>query len=326
METVRIAILGATSHIAKGLIAAWAKPPDRTLLLYARSTERVREFLSSIGEGHPAVFPLNEFGSEPFDIVVNCIGIGDPGRLRDQAATIFALTELWDNSILDHLAQHPDVLYINFSSGAAYGSDFSSPVDQSTVSSFPLNDLTPAEFYGIAKLNAESKHRARPDLHIVDLRVFSYFSRYIDLSTRFLLSDIITAIRNETELVTTSANIVRDYVHPDDLTSLLDLVIARRELNDVYDVYSAGPVSKFEILDECAARYGLRYRVADDTATVNATGVKDHYYSRNYNAADLGYSPRYSSIDALRSEAGALLKSLDKGSLENAIKKERVTI
>jgi hypothetical protein len=35
--------------------------------------------------------------------------------------------------------------------------------------------------------------------------------------------------------------------------------------------------------------------------------AKDHYYSLNHRAEALGYSPGYSSIDALRCETAALL-------------------
>lgn len=307
MGKLRVAILGATSHIAKGLIAGWAKRGDRQLLLYARSSERAREFLSIIGADSPAVYPLDEFGAEPFDVVINCIGIGDPGRLVREAASIFSLTESWDNRVLDYLTANPETMYIYFSSGAAYGTDFSKPVDGTTLSSFPLNNLKPSEYYGVAKLNAEAKHRALPEFNIVDLRVFSYFSRFIDLSTHFLLSDIVASIKNSTEFVTSPANIVRDYVHPDDLTALVECCIARRCLNDVYDVYSAKPVGKFEILDEFAVSFGLQYRVHSDAATVTATGTKEHYYSCNQKAGTLGYAPRYTSIDAVRRETEALL-------------------
>jgi nucleoside-diphosphate-sugar epimerase len=302
-----VAILGATSHIAKGLIAAWLNDPRRILHLYARSPELAGAFVAGLGGGQVELFPVEAFGAEPFDVVVNCIGIGDPGKLRDQAATIFALTETWDNRVIKSLERWPEALYLNFSSGAAYGTDFSKAVDASTPACFRLNCLASSEFYGIAKLHAEAKHRALQSLNIVDLRVFSYFSRFIDLSTRFLLSDIIVAIQSGTELVTTPSNIVRDYVHPDDLAALVDCCIKARRLNEVYDVYSAKPAAKFEILEAFAARFGLQYRVTDDAVTVDATGSKDHYYSRNHRAETLGYTPCQTSLDALMGEAGAIL-------------------
>jgi short-subunit dehydrogenase len=45
---MNIAILGATSHIAKGLIYNYNKKGTNKLFLFARSTDRLREFLKSI--------------------------------------------------------------------------------------------------------------------------------------------------------------------------------------------------------------------------------------------------------------------------------------
>ena len=59
--------------------------------------------------------------------------------------------------------------------------DFSVPVDESTYSKWGINHISEADYYGIAKLNSEVKLRALKDLNIVDLRVFGYFSRFIDL-------------------------------------------------------------------------------------------------------------------------------------------------
>jgi nucleoside-diphosphate-sugar epimerase len=308
MPSIRIAILGATSHIAKGLIAAWVTREERELVLYARSPAKVREFVSLIGIREPVILPVEEFGRMPCDVVVNCIGIADPGKLRDEAAAIFSVTETWDFHVLEYLSANPAALYINLSSGAVYGSEFSRPVTETSQAAFPVNALTPSEYYGIAKLHVEARHRAASGLNIIDLRVFSYFSRFIDPSTRFLMTDIISALKNGSELVTTPGNIVRDYVHPDDLAMLMDLVIARRNLNRVYDVYSRKPVTKFEILESFAADFGLRFRVVEDASPVTATGTKDHYYSLYYRAAELGYEPRYGSLDALHSEARALVQ------------------
>ncbi|MDR3578466.1 MAG: NAD(P)-dependent oxidoreductase [Oryzomonas sp.] len=302
MPPVRIAILGATSHIAKGLIAAWAGREERELVLYARSPDRVREFISLIGCKDPVILPVEDFGRIRCDVIVNCIGIADPGKLSNEMATIFTLTETWDRRVMDYVSTCPDALYINLSSGAIYGSEFSQPVNEASPAVFPVNAMTASEFYGIAKLHAEARHRAASGLNIVDLRIFSYFSRFIDPATRFLMTDIILALKSGNEMLTTTNNIVRDYVNPDDLVSLMDLLVARKSLNGVYDVYSRKPVTKFEILESFAADFGLHFRVIEDAKPVTATGTKDHYYSLNYRAAELGYQPRHSSLDSLRRE------------------------
>ncbi|HAD03637.1 MAG: hypothetical protein A2091_02525 [Desulfuromonadales bacterium GWD2_61_12] len=304
---MRIAILGATSHIAKGLIAGLTARPEYVLLLYARNHVRVEEFIKCYAGSRGEVLPMDVFGEQSCDVVINCIGIGDPGRLKNEVETIFRLTEAWDNRILQFLSRAPETLYIHFSSGAAYGVDFSQPVGTGSRAQFPLNALTFADFYGIAKLNAEAKHRAASSLNIVDLRIFSYFSRFMDLNTRYLLSDIVVSLQQDHEFLTTPTDIVRDYVHPEDLLALVELIIARRSLNAAYDVYSLNPISKFELLRCFAEWFGLKYRVASDVEIVSATGMKDHYYSRNTSAMEIGYQPKYDSLTCLRSEIELIL-------------------
>ncbi len=289
------------------MIASFIRRDDYELTLYARTPERVAEFLHSFGSVKADLFPLNAFGRIECDVIINCVGIGDPGRLRAEAASIFELTETWDKGILDYLRGRTEALYINLSSGAAYGGSFEYAVTGESCSVFPLNALTPSDYYGIAKLHSEARHRAAADLNIVDLRVFSYFSRYLELSTRFLLTDIALCIKSGEELVTTPGDIIRDYVDPDDLFSLIELCIKQRRLNEVYDAYSKKPVGKFEMLDEFVDRFGLKYRVMD-IETVNATGNKENYYSTNHRAAGIGYAPAHTSLETLCTEMKALLE------------------
>ena len=96
---------------------------------------------------------------------------------------------------------HPACRYLFLSSGAAYGSSFNEPANmeirQPVVA---INDLSPHEWYGVAKLHAECRHRSHPELPIIDIRVFNYFSRTQDISARFLITDILRAIRDKTVL------------------------------------------------------------------------------------------------------------------------------
>lgn len=305
---VKIAILGATSHIAKGLIAEFCNRETLELFLFARSPGRVDDFLAFIGCGKAAaVHPFVEFYGEKYDIIVNCVGIGDPGRLSESISSIFKITEEYDNLVLDYLARYPETLYIHISSGAAYGTDFSRPADDSTLARFAINHLGPGDYYGIAKLNSEAKHRALSWLNIVDLRVFGYFSRFIDIETKFFLSEVISCAREGKELLTGPGNITRDYVHPRDLMSLVECCINIGKINDVYDVYSLHPATKFEILDYFSRKHNLRYRVKADFKGETVTGSKDNYYSINRRAKGIGYIPRITSLDSIAEESQVIL-------------------
>jgi nucleoside-diphosphate-sugar epimerase len=175
--------------------------------------------------------------------------------------------------------------------------------------------LSPEEYYGIAKFYSEARHRALAGFNIVDLRVFGYFSRFADLSEPFLVTDVVRAALAGREFVTGPGDIVRDYVHPADLCDLVLHAIERRGVNDVYDVYSAQPVSKHEILEEFRCRFGLRYRIDESFRPVTATGMKDHYYSNSRKAGVLGYFPQYTALAALVGETAAILDSQAGGSV-----------
>jgi nucleoside-diphosphate-sugar epimerase len=306
-----IAILGATSHIAKGLIARLRTRPAGELALFARAPERITAFLEALGVSHASVrvLPMDRFASGRYDVVINCVGIGDPAVLRREIASIFRLTEEMDNLVLDYLQLRQDALYINFSSGAVYGTDFELPAGDARRNAIDVNHLAPGQFYGIAKLHAEAKHRACKELNIVDLRVFSYFSRHIDLQSSFLLCEIVTCIRNGRTFVTGPDDIQRDYVHPDDLTALIGHCIEHRRLNGALDVYSREPVSKFAILEFFAKHHGLQYRIEGGHGAAAPTGAKSSYYSLSRKAAGIGYQPRFASLDCIREESQSLLRA-----------------
>jgi len=306
----RIAILGATSHIAKGLIHQFCLAQEAELSLFARSPQRVEEFLVSIGvaeEQAVRVLHFTDFPLHPYDVVINCVGIGSPSKLVQEPYLVFDVTERFDEMVLGYLRQERRALYVSLSSGAAYGTDFSDPPREGTQARFNVNGMQSTEFYGIAKLCSEAKHRALKEFNIVDLRVFGFFSRFIDLDESFLLSELVSCIKNGKDFVTGPHDIIRDFVHPEDLTALVRCLMREERINDVFDVYSAGPAGKFEIIEAFAASGALRYRVLEQHAAVTATGTKSNYFSRNRRAENVGYHPRFTSLDCILQEAGVIL-------------------
>lgn len=308
MMRKKIAIFGATGHIAKSLINGFCGTGKFELFLFARSLDRLGEFLTSIRCSDAVLSKqFSEFDYADYDVIINCVGIGDPGKLKNAGISIFRLTETYDNIILDYLEAHPNALYINFSSGATHGTDFCMPVDEASCTKLDINHIAPSDFYGIAKINAEAKHRALVNLNVVDLRVFGYFSRFIDLETQYFMSEVISCVKHNKEFVTGNENIIRDYVHPKDILSLIEKCIAKQSLNDVFDVYSLKPVEKFEILDYFSEEYGLKYVVKDNIIISTATGIKEHYYSNNKKAEKIGYFPQFTSLDSIIEETKAIL-------------------
>jgi len=308
----RIAILGATSHIAMGVIHQFCGSNDLELYLFARSSEKLHAWLHSsgcAGKKTITVLPFDDFLKHRYDTVINCVGVGSPGKLAQDPLCVFHLTEQFDELVLGYLKQEASSLYLSLSSGAAYGTDFSEPASEDTPARFHANGISPSEYYGIAKLHCEAKHRALKDLNIVDLRVFGYFSRFIDLGERYLLSELMSCLKSGEEFVTGPQDIVRDFVHPEDLAALVRCLMTEGRINDVLDVYSTSPAGKFEILEHFAASGALKYRVDGGYAALNTTGAKNNYFSLNRRAERVGYRPRYSSLECIIKETEAIVSA-----------------
>jgi nucleoside-diphosphate-sugar epimerase len=314
---MRIAILGATSQIAKDLVLAFAKQEHHELVLFARRPEIVTQWLVSVGltEQH-AVSDFAAFSTDlHFDAILNFVGVGDPAQAAAMGASIFDVTLKYDQMALSYLEHHPQCRYLFLSSGAAYGASFEAPVDKNTKATVAINNLQPQDWYAVAKLHAECRHRSLAQLTIIDIRVFNYFSHTQDMSARFLITDIVRAIRDKTVLKTSSDYIVRDFIHPSDFYKLVVALLASPAINAVVDCYSKAPLDKPALLAAMQDHFGLRYEVITTNVGVNATGNKPHYYSLNTKAADFGYQPSLTSLEALLLEVNELLQHTYKISL-----------
>jgi len=309
---MRIAILGATSQIARDLIVSFSEVEEHELFLFARSPDSVVEWLASVGlKGSYRVDGFAGFAQQNYDAVINFVGVGNPAQLVALGNTIFDITLRYDEMVLDYLRTHPACRYLFLSSGSAYGSKFDNPATRDTPAVIPLNDLAASSWYGVAKLHAECRHRAHPGLAINDIRVFNYFSRTQDVSARFLISDILRAIREQTTLQTSSDFIVRDYLHPFDFHRLVRALLSTPANNAPVDCYSLAPIDKPSLLAAMHDRFGLRYEISGQSASVNATGHKTHYYSENRRAAELGYQPAWTSLEGVLSEAAIIIHGQD---------------
>jgi nucleoside-diphosphate-sugar epimerase len=306
---MKIAILGATSQIAKDLVHSFTAKSNHELVLFARRPAVVIQWLESVGLS--GRFPAADFSAfkegECFDAILNFVGVGDPAQAAAMGASIFDVTLKYDQIALSYLQHHPLCRYLFLSSGAAYGASFDAPVDENTKATVAINNLQPQDWYAVAKLYAECRHRSLAHLPIVDIRVFNYFSHTQDITARFLITDIVRAIRDNTILKTSSDYIVRDFIHPSDFYKLVVALLASSATNAVVDCYSKAPIDKPALLAAMQGNFGLSYDVISTSAGVNATGNKPHYYSLNTKAADFGYQPSLTSLEGLKQEIQSLL-------------------
>lgn len=290
----KIAILGATSHIGKGLIYNFIRENEYKLFLFARFPKKVKNFLEEHSLGlHQHIYDFKHFRREKYDVIINCVGLGTPAKVKEASGEVFKLTEEFDNMILEYLQRYPNTLYINFSSGAVY--------------SISVNDIEPEHYYGIAKLHQEAKHRALKKLNIVDIRVFSYFSRFIELDSGYFLTELIKSLKRKKTFVTNPCDFVRDFLAPRDLFDLICLIIKAKPFNGSIDAYSSMPVSKFKLLGYFVKNYSLKYTINRGLKLTYPTGVKSRYCSGSRKAAGLGYKPKFSSMEAVAMESKYIL-------------------
>ncbi|HUW22027.1 MAG TPA: NAD(P)-dependent oxidoreductase [Candidatus Bathyarchaeia archaeon] len=312
MKKAKIAVFGATSHIAKGLINNFLEREEFSLHLYTRSPDKACRFLGTIKKSPDKNCVIHEgyenFIKSSYDIIINCVGVGPIDKLQGNYTNYFMVTEKYDNLVIECLRSScPEALYISFSSGAIYGSGFTMPAEENTMSSIRVNHVAKEDYYSISRLNSEVKHRAFDYLRIVDLRVFSYFSRFIDLTDSYFITELLDCVLKKKVFVTTDKDFVRDYLHPKDMYSAIKGCMKFKKINAAFDINSARPVEKKEILDYFSSEYGLKYQVSRALKHVSATGSKDIYYSKYNKAREIGYKPVFTSMETIKEESKYIL-------------------
>jgi len=308
MKQKNIAIFGSTGHIGKNLISFFIKNNDFKIFLFSRDIKKF-ESLKMIFSDTMSFNTYDDFGKNEYDVVINCVGISNPNAFEKNSRSIFDTAEFYDTMVLDYLKNFPTTLYINLSSGAVFSGEFDKPVDDSSTYKFDVNGINKGEMYSISKMYLESKHRSLPDLNIVDLRIFGFFSRFIDVNAGFFMSELLQALKNKSEFITDKKDFVRDYVNPKDFYDLTKNCIANKKINDVFDVYSKEIISKFEILEECFNKFDLKFKLVEKIESISPTGVKKNYYSLSRKAEKINYSPQFSSLETILNESSLFLEN-----------------
>ena len=308
MKQKNIAIFGSTGHIGKNLISFFIKNNDFKIFLFSRDIKKF-ESLKMIFSDTMSFNTYDDFGKNEYDVVINCVGISNPNAFEKNSRSIFDTAEFYDTMVLDYLKNFPTTLYINLSSGAVFSREFDKPVDDSSTYKFDVNGINKGEMYSISKMYLESKHRSLPDLNIVDLRIFGFFSRFIDVNAGFFMSELLQALKNKSEFITDKKDFVRDYVNPKDFYDLTKNCIANKKINDVFDVYSKEIISKFQILEECFNKFDLKFKLVEKIESISPTGVKKNYYSLSRKAEKINYSPQFSSLETILNESSLFLEN-----------------
>jgi hypothetical protein len=307
---MKIALFGASSQIAKGLLREFLFEGIHQLYLFTRDVNTFQDWLNTnnFHDRNLSVDSLERFDtSVEFDLIINFIGIGDPAKALDMGSKIFDITFKHDHQVLDYLAINSQTKYIFISSGVVYGNIFSNPATQTSDSVISINALKHTDWYSMAKIYAEARHRALDHLSIVDIRVFNYISSDIDIDSRFLISDALRAISECKVMQTNKHNITRDYIGPQDLHQLIQKLANQDFLNISVDCFTKDPADKFSILEIMKAEFDLQYEVIDANSGLDAHGLRDNYFSENYLASSFGYNPEFTSLENIITASKDLL-------------------
>ena len=305
---MRIAILGASGNIGRSLAAFYSQDSRNKLFIFGRSITKIRSIfdkynISIIGE----IASYEDFSKYQYDLILNCIGISDPRALISGENEILAITEYFDNLVIDYLANNSEAKYIFLSSGAIYGAEFDTPVSSDSKFSIEVNNIPGNSFYAISKLYAESKHRSLPQYNIVDLRVFGFVSKYVDIESKLFISDLARCLLNREIFYTSGESFIRDYITVNDIAQLIDKVSVQDRINTPLDLYSKGEIEKFELLTRVREEFQIDFIIDDKFSSINSSGRKNNYFSRNYAAKSIGYAPQESSISGVVMEFKELL-------------------
>lgn len=307
---MRVAILGATSHIAKNLIVENRVPRHWEISAFGRNVSQVQAFVNR----NQCVVDIRPYlgffeAADEFDAVINCVGFGTPEKVKVSGLSLFSVTEAVDNQILEYISKYPRVRYVNFSSGAVYGTALKRAVQPGQVAILEVSPLNPVDFYRLSKLHQEAKHRTCSELSIVDIRLFSFFSRFTDLDSSFFMNDVARSLLTGSTMKTTRTEMYRDFISPPDLYSLVNCILDSSATNRSVDTFSSAPVRKSELLTQLSREFGLAFEFVD-REIVSPTGPKPFYYSEDRLPAEsLGYFPKQSSWESIQAELLVLTQS-----------------
>ncbi len=306
-----IAILGSNGLIAKSIIHYLLSENKEKLILFSRYPDNVESFLRknnlNCGKEQAIIRSLCDFPSnDQFDLVINATGITSKDDIENAPAQFIKSHEEIDSMIISSLEKNSKKIYVNISSGAVYGKDFSNPIDDNRSVTFDFSKKEKMDIYSMMKIYLEAKHRALSHLNIVDLRIFSYFSRHISIDSHFFLAQILSSIESKQTFITNDEEIYRDYLHPEDLVQMIRIILNKENINDFYDLYSRETISKSEILELFQKKYNLNI---EKKCTYHSINSKKYYFTTSRKAAISGYIPKYSSMETIKKEIAYMNKT-----------------
>lgn len=295
-----IAILGATSQIAKDLILRFSSD-DVVLYLYGRDLKKIKEWsvLYNINVRIENILHIDFFEhSINYTAIINCVGIGS-SKTAVIDAEVYHLTEKYDAVVMKYLSKNASCKYLYLSSGGVHGDIYSTANELNDKCVFNINENKKLDWYGLSKLSSEIKHRANSIFSIVDLRIYGYVSEFQDINSPFFLSEMIGCALRGDEFITTTVEMYRDYIHPDDLHRLICKIISYDSINCAIECSSKAYASKKEILEMMSSEFNLKYRSIENENYIGQGRIYYYPTGIDYGIA-LDYEPKFTSLESIK--------------------------
>lgn len=174
------------------------------------------------------------FQQHRFDVCINASGSANVAFSFENPDVDFELNVVNVHKMLVAIRRYnPTCKLINFSSAAVYGNPAKLPI----VEHFPTKPLSP---YGFHKLQSESllaEYHKFFGLHTCSLRVFSAYGEGLKKQLFWDLHQ--KALQSETLSLFGTGEETRDFIHIDDLVSIVDIIIQKAPFEgDVFNVAS----------------------------------------------------------------------------------------
>jgi hypothetical protein len=218
---MKILILGHTGHIGRGLFEELGKEHEVN--------------------GSSRSEPWDDWIFQRYDIIINCVGTGTPKSTAEAGNSIIETTFLVDQAVLSHMntAKGKDTMYVYLSSGVADERFF---------------DMSP---YAVSKVATEMIHRSHADKWIIDLRIYSYLSEYIDLDSGYLITEMIKCVLEGRTFYCENKDIVRNYTGTYAISNLILNEYSGGKYNRAIASHDYGDISMTELLHIFKYRYDL---------------------------------------------------------------------
>ncbi|MBF05419.1 hypothetical protein CL644_01795 [bacterium] len=297
---MKIALLGATGYIGRSLLFE-AQTRGLTVIPYTRDIKKAEDIFRKYSIHLDNTLHIySDLNKEKYDVIINAAGIGSQAQLAKKSQYISSVTESLDSMLLNYLEANPHTRVFTMSSGVVHSLD---KQKESNDDASSIEDT-----YALAKEASEARHRTYKEYTIVDLRIFTFFSRFVDVNDTFLLSQIVASLENNEEFLTNPKDIMRDIITTEDLLDTILFLINSAPANAAYDIVSKGAVKKFELLNYLKDTWNLSYAIAGDEQE-SPTGQKDSYCPSSNTLKEMGYNPKFTSLEGVHKEITERLRT-----------------